>query len=167
MISHTGGIVGQATWPPDGRTQATTWRNRGRTPEDLGALPGDVTSRMFEGSPDGRASGDSFNADFSFARVAYWPGHGPLESLPSYGNATWGSAGHGVSDDGEVQGVTIRDFANAPVGDIPTLWTDADAQAFIPALPAHVVHSSAAAVKPQLPARDPLLFGALTLHQPS
>jgi probable HAF family extracellular repeat protein len=163
MISRTGQVVGEGKWPT-GDLHATVWP-AGRGPIDLGTLPGDTTSRMFEGSPDGRASGASFNADQTFVRAAYWPGHGPLKTLPPFGNPAWGSAAHGVDDYGEVQGVTVRDLATEPVGDIPTLWTDADAQAFVPGAATHTARTSTTPAAALPEARSTTLFPTPTLHR--
>jgi hypothetical protein len=131
-INDAGTAAGQATGAAATVSpgHAAVWHGN-RRPTDLGVLPGDTASLAYGISQHGRVVGLSGPADLSSSRVLYWPGRGPAKTLLPYGGAYHrrdSTEGRSVDDSGDIVGVTIHHDGQQ----IPTLWTCADRQAFVP-----------------------------------
>lgn len=108
-------------------------------PRGLGVFAGFDASAPFGISPGGRIVGQDFRFDHTAFRVLYWPGHGPTKTLlPIGGNyAHESSNAHAVDDYGNVAGWSSPRPSSDPLTIVttdlvPTLWTCADRQAFVP-----------------------------------
>jgi hypothetical protein len=105
---------------------ATVWYHL-RHPHSVGTLPGDVVAVFLALSNNGRAAGVSSVSDGGPGRVAYWPGHGPLRTLPPLRDLPY-SIAHYVSNHGLVAGASFSTETDGR----PTVWNGVGRLSYVP-----------------------------------
>jgi hypothetical protein len=130
-------------------TRAAVWDRDGHV-TNLGVFAGDAFSRAIGVSSDGTVVGfEGINFPppaIPVRHLLYWSGTGPVRSLlPLSGNWADGAYSHAIDNHGDVYGASARVAGTIPV---PTVWTCALAQSFVPSADA-----ATAAAATALPAR--------------
>jgi hypothetical protein len=130
--NDAGRIVGDVITSTGKR--AAVWDRSGEV-TNLGVFAGDAFSRAIGVSAAGAVVGfEGINFPppaIPVRHLLYWPGSGPVRSLlPLSGNWADGAYSHAIDNHGNVFGASAPMAGSMPV---PTVWTCALAQSFVPA----------------------------------